>query len=324
MDHLAELAASIGNDPARVAREAREVAADARAGNDWPRLSRAHAVLGRSLRMLGEIDLAEHSLIEAISAAGVAGDDELAADAHLALAGVLSIAGRWPAAFAHLDDVDRLGSAQLRDVAELQRAALCGDAGRTDEALQILARVIPRLRRQGNSLYLARMLANRGGLRVGRGELAGAVSDFEEAEALYRSVEQEFAALQTRHDLGCALATMGDLPRALDLFDEVSLQFIELGHDASIPLLSRAEALLVGGLSADALTFSADAVRRLQAEGNHSAAAEALVAVAEAARLEGDYSAALDAARRARRVVRGPPERGLGASSAARGDPVTT
>ena len=250
--------------------------------------------------MLGEIQLAEHALDEAVSAAEQASDDELAADAHLALAGVLSIAGRWPAAFAHLDEVERLGSVELRNVAELQRAALCSDAGRNDEALRLLARAIPRLRREQNSLYLARMLANRGGVRVSRGEIAAALADFEEAELLYRSVDQEFAALQTRHDLGCALASNGDLPRALQLFDEVSARFVELGHDASVPLLSRAEALLLGGLSADALVFSQDAARRLHAEGNHSAAAEALVAVAEAARLEGDYTTAIEAACRAR------------------------
>ena len=79
------------------------------------------------------------------------------------------------------------------------------------------------------------MLANRGGIRVGRGELAAAIADLEEAETLYRSIGQEFAALQTRHDLGCAFATLGDIPRALQLFDEVSTRFIELGHDASVP-----------------------------------------------------------------------------------------
>ena len=299
MDQLAELAASIGNDPAQVARQARDVAIGARHAEDWENLSRAQAVVGRALRMLGEIDLAEKALDEAITAAQQAGDDELAADAHLALAGVLSIAGRWPAAFVHLDEVDRIGSKDLRDVAELQRAALCSDAGRIDEALRLLARAIPRLRRQKNSLYLARVLANRGGIRVSRGELAAAIADFEEAEDLYRSLGQEFAAMQTRHDLGCAFATLGDLPRALQLFDQVSARFDELGHDASVPLLSRAEALLFGGLSADALAFSQNAARRLRAEGNHSAAAEALVAVAEAARLEGDYHTAIEAACRA-------------------------
>ena len=267
---------------------------------DWPRLSRAQAVLGRALRMIGEIELAEQALDEAISAAQQASDDELAADAHLALAGVLSIAGRWPSAFAHLDDVDRLGSQELRNVGELQRAALCSDTGRLDEALRLLTGAIPRLRRERRSHQLAPVLANRGGIRVRRGELAAAISDFEEAEVLYRSIGQEFAAMQTRHDLGCAFATLGDLPRALQLFDEVSATFVELGHDASVPLLSRAEALLYGGLSADALGFSQDAARRLHAEGNHSAAAEALVAVAEAARLEGDYATGIEAASRAR------------------------
>ena len=249
--------------------------------------------------MLGEIELAEHALDDAISAAQLATDDELAADAHLALAGVLSIAGRWPAAFAHLDDVDRLGSQELRNVAELQRAALCSDAGRLDEALRLLTVAIPRLRHEQRSHQLAPVLANRGGIRVRRGELSGAIADFEEAEVLYRSIGQEFAAMQTRHDLGCAFATLGDLPRALQLFDEVSATFVELGHDASVPLLSRAEALLCGGLSADALGFSQDAARRLRAEGNHSAAAQALVAVAEAARLEGDHATGFDAATRA-------------------------
>jgi CHAT domain-containing protein len=300
VDLLVELAASIGNDPARVARQARDIAVAARQAGDLCRLSRVQAIHGRALRMLGEIDLAEKALDEALASAQQAGDDELAADVHLALAGVLSIAGRWPAAFAHLDEVGRLGSKELRGFAELQRAALCRDAGRIDEALELLARAIPRLRRQKHSLHLARVLANRGGIRMGRGELVGAVADFEEAEALFHSSGQEFAAMQTRHDLGCAFATLGDLPQALKLFDEVAVRFLELGHDASVPLLSRAEALLTGGLSADALVFSQAAARRLHAEGNHTAAAEALVAVSEAARLEADHSTAIESADRAR------------------------
>lgn len=300
VDSLAELAPLVGSDPAQVAREAGQIARDARAGDDWPRLSRAQAILGRAWRMLGEIELAQQALDEAIVAARKAEDDHLAADAHLVLASVLSIAGRRAAAFEQLDIVDRIGSEDLRNAAELQRAALCRDAGMIDESLRLLERLLPRLRREDRPLDAARVLANRGGIRVARGQLAGAISDLHEAEELYRAVGQEFAALQTRHDLACALADLGDLPQALQLFDEVTVKFIELGHDASVPLLSRAEALLRGGLSADALVFSRDAARRLQAEGNRAAAAEALVAVAQAARLEGDSSTAIDAASRAR------------------------
>ena len=50
MDILAELAASIGNDPAQVAGQARQIAAEARATNDLRQLSRVLAVLGRALQ----------------------------------------------------------------------------------------------------------------------------------------------------------------------------------------------------------------------------------------------------------------------------------
>jgi hypothetical protein len=124
VDRLAELAASIGRDPTDVARQARELAREARDDERWADLSRAQAIAGRALRMVGEIELATDALAEAVSVAQRAGDDELAADAHLASAGVASIAGRWPQAFAHLDEVDRLGSAEL-GIAELQRAVWC-------------------------------------------------------------------------------------------------------------------------------------------------------------------------------------------------------
>src|SRR4029078_6505924 len=135
---------------------------------------------------------------------------------------------------------------------------ICRDVGQVDEALRLFARAIPRLRRESRWLDRARVLANRGNIRAGGGQLAAAIADYEEAEQLYCRDGQEFLALQGRHDLACSLANMGDLPRALQLFDEVTARFVELGHDASVPILSRAEALLFGGVSAAAFTFSQD------------------------------------------------------------------
>ena len=299
MDVLTELAAAVGRDPTSTATKAGDIAREARAAQDWGRLSRAQAIRGRALRMLGEIDLAMQALEEAIAAADRVRDTESAADAHLALAGALSIAGKWATAFAHLDIVAAIGSEEMQQKGELQRAAICRDVGRVDEALQLFERAIPRLRRQSQSFSLALALANCGGIRIGLGEARAAIPALEESIRLFRDVDQEFAALQATHDLACAYAVSGDLPTALLLFDDASAGFIELGSDASLPLLSRAEALLVGGLSADALALSQDAARRLFAEGNHFAASQALVAVAEAARLEGDYATAVKAATRA-------------------------
>ena len=299
MERLAELAASIESDPAEVGRQARLIASAARAAEDWAVLSRSQAVVGRAMRMLGEVDSAQSALGEAIDAAKKGGDQELEADAHIALSGALSMAGQWNDAFAHLEVAERLGSQELRDSAELQRAVVSWNVGRIDDALRLYAGVIPRLRRQSRSLDLARALANHAGIQLSRGQVADAIGDYEEAEELFRSVGKEFAAVQVHDNLGCAVSHLGDLPRALRLFDDASDRYAELGHDASVPLLARAQALLLGGLSADALTFSQQAARRLHAEGNRAAAAKALLAAAEAARLEGDHTTALDIAGRA-------------------------
>ena len=109
---------------------------------------------------------------------------------------------------------------------------------------------------------------------MSRGDVAAAIADFEESEALFRSVGQEFAALQARHDLGCALATLGDLPRALQLFDEVSTRSSSWATTPRCHCSRAPRRLLLGGLSADALIFSQDAARRLHAEGNQFAAAK--------------------------------------------------
>ena len=296
---LAELAAGIERDPAEVARRARELARAFRADEDWANLCRAQAVLGRAWRILGEVDLAQHALTEAISVAGRVDDDDLAADAHLALAGVLSLGAASTDAFEHLDEVERIGSAAMRASASLQRAVLCLRSGRTAEALELFDAAVPRLRREESTIDLARVLANRGGILLRRGDVVDAIADFRDAEDLFGVLGQRFAALQVHHNLACAVAARGDLPAALQMFDETTSGFAELGHDDSVPLLSRAEALLANGLSSDAFGVAQEAVERLEAEGNHSAAAESLIVLAEAARQEGDTTVALAAARRA-------------------------
>ena len=296
---MAELAASIERDPGRVAGAARALAVEFRDRREHASLSRVLAVAGRAQRLMGEIDLAEQLLGEAIAAAGAAGDDELAADAHLALAGVLALGGSGDEAIAHLDEVERIGSDGLRARAELQRAVLYRRFGRVPEALELFTRAVPRLRSTGADLDLARVLANRGGIHLSDGRVVDAITDFTEAEQLFEAAGHEFVAAQVHHDLACAIASRGDLPTALRMFDEAVGEFTRLGHDASVPLLSRGEALLTAGLSTDAFEFSRNAAERLESEGNRAAAAEALLAMAEAARLEGDLTVARAAAARA-------------------------
>src|SRR5262245_29074573 len=93
-DEVDELRAAVHRDPGRGAEAASRLAESARAGGDLAALSRVLAVLGRARRALGAIDLAEADLVAAVDAATAAGDNELAADAHLGLAGVYAFTGR--------------------------------------------------------------------------------------------------------------------------------------------------------------------------------------------------------------------------------------
>src|SRR3954449_8588855 len=101
---LEDLRAGLHRDPRRVADEAGKLAALARARADGPALSRSLALRGRAYRSLGDMQLAERDLVEAVLEGERVGDDELAADARVGLAGVLSFAGRSDEAFTHLDE----------------------------------------------------------------------------------------------------------------------------------------------------------------------------------------------------------------------------
>ncbi|HEX4980961.1 MAG TPA: tetratricopeptide repeat protein, partial [Ilumatobacteraceae bacterium] len=302
-DRLAEfsqLARSVEGDPASVAARATALADQCRAEGDQVGVSKALAILGRARRLLGEIDLARSALHAAIAAAQQVGDTEAEADAHLALAGVLALGSTMAAALAHLDDVERLGSETMQESARLQRAVLYTRSGRVDEALEMFAEAIPRLRQRDATIDLARVFTNRGGIYVRRGEMRQAVADFDEAYKLFSAAGLEFMALQVRHNLGWAAANLGQLPRALAILDENCQAFLRLGHDASLPLASRAEVMLFAGLTTDALELTDEAVRRLGAEGDRAAAAEAWLLRAQAARLDGDAAGAADAAEHAR------------------------
>ena len=298
MDALAELAGTLVRDPAAAARDARAVTSAARSAGDHALAGRAEIVRGRAMLLLGEIAIAEQSLAEAIDAAREAADPELEAEALLALAAVHSAAGHHDHAFTALDAVARLGSPPLIERSVLQRGVVCRDARRFDEALELFRSAEAGLRSAGRDLDLARVLANSGGILTHQGRIDEAIAALTEAIELLRRDGHDFVALQVVHDLGCAEGYRGNLSEALARFDEAETGMAALGHDASFPVLSRSEALLRAGLTADALAVAAEAARRLTAEG-HGFAALALLTAAEAARLDGDPESALRYAERA-------------------------
>jgi tetratricopeptide (TPR) repeat protein len=300
VDALDELRSALHRDPRGVAAATSRLAAAAQADGDASTLSRALAVLGRARRSLGEIDLAEGDFVGALSAAATAGDDELAADAHIGLAGVLSFAGRSAEAFDHLDTAHRLGSQRLRAYTALQRAVIEQRIGHMTEALAGYESALPTLRRLGAWVDLALVLMNRGVIRTQSGECEAAIADLTEARTLFEGERHSFGVAQTCHSLGWTHARRGDLPLALRHLDEATEAFRRLGHAALEVDIDRIEVLLSAGLNAWASELAVETAQRLGAAGNHSKAAETWLLCAQAAMLDGDRAGSVAYAERAR------------------------
>jgi tetratricopeptide (TPR) repeat protein len=300
VDEIDELRGELPRDPRRVATAANRLALAATSRGDSARLSRALAVLGRARRYLGEIDLAQSDLVRSLAAAQSCGDDELAADAHIGLAGVLWFVGRPAEASRHLDTAHRLGSDRLRAYVALQRASIAQRLGNLPEALAAYEAALPVLRAHDSRVDVAKVLVNRGVIRIRAGECDIAIADLSEARRLFARERYAFGVAETDHGLGWAYARQGDLPLALRYLDRAARRFRRLRHAAPEVAVDRVEVLLSAGLFDEAYELAVRTALRLSAAGNHTQAAETWLLCARAAVLDGDRPGAIEYAERAR------------------------
>ena len=135
-------------DPDRaesLAIEARDRAVEAGLPGEESTALRALGVAARSRHRIPE---ALAHLRAAVAAAERAGDDNLAAEARLSLAGALVLAGKGEEAIGTLDGANASGAIAV--AVESQRAMVLAMLGRYEEALQAYRQVIPGLRRIGD------------------------------------------------------------------------------------------------------------------------------------------------------------------------------
>ena len=181
----------------------------------------------------------------------------------------------------------------------------------------------------------AQALVQRGAIRFRLSELAGALGDFDEAETLgksatpmtrallhtnrgltlvmlarpaealvslelardaYRTMNAPLAAAAALHNLGWAAGRHGDIPLALEYFDEAEEEVRALRGGMGELWRDRADVLSSAGLTTDALDLAKRAVGELAKEGHKAAQAEALVRLAETALGHGDVATARSSA----------------------------
>ncbi|HWH09642.1 MAG TPA: CHAT domain-containing protein [Solirubrobacteraceae bacterium] len=148
------------------------------------------------------------------------------------------------AACAVLDDLELARS-------EVFRIAVLGLAGRAPTRLESSDRALEILRREGDAIWEARLLKNRGVLLAERGDADAAEPDLTRARDLYASLGATESALGAEYELARVALTRGDLPGCLARLDAIDAADVSALHNSALELL-RAKALVAGRLMAEA------------------------------------------------------------------------
>lgn len=292
---LADLAQA---HPAR-AMEAGKAHLDALSDNAHGERSTVLRAMGIGARSVSTMDESMRFGHEAMAEARKAGDAELAAEAAITLAGSLAMAGDLNEA---LDLLDRAadgapGSVMAR--LQFQRASILSLRGEVDAAEAAFSAALPEFRQQGDEIFEASTLHNRGLLRLLAGDLSGADGDLRQARALHVKNGTDLRLAGAEHNLALLAAYQGDVPEALNRLN--ASEEIHLAETRSvIPVHStRCEILISVGLFHEALSLATEIADRNHALGLDQDEGEARFLAAQAALLAGETQLAVEHADRA-------------------------
>jgi CHAT domain-containing protein len=182
-----------------------------------------------------------------------------AALARRPLAGALAYRGEIAAALGELDTAGAALDAHELARTEVFRISVLGNAGRPPASLSASNRALEVLRREGDTIWEARLLKNRGLLLAWRGDAAAAEADLARARDLYAGLGAVEASFAAQFELAGVALTRGDLPTCLARLDAIEAGRVSPRQRAGFELL-RAQALTAGRLAHEAR----DALERAQ------------------------------------------------------------
>jgi tetratricopeptide (TPR) repeat protein len=263
----------------------------------------ARQAIGIVLREYGDIDAAIGELRIARHLARRAGSTSREADVLATLGLTLVFAGRTRSGRNTLDAAVRQSTGNLRVRALMRRGGALRILGHHREALEDLNSAVVALRVADDQIWEARALQERAVSYVSSGSPRRAVADLRRAEDLFAANGQELESAEATVNRGLVALRLGDLPEALNCFDEAAERFQRLG--ASEPDLSihRCAALIAAGLATDAMQEADAAISQLdRIHGRPTKRAELLLTAATCALAAGQPDAALDRATEARQL----------------------
>jgi CHAT domain-containing protein/tetratricopeptide (TPR) repeat protein len=303
---IQELAADamrmIATDPRVAHADALRVRAIARRAGDPAGESVAERVLGLCDRESNSMRSAARHLRRAVAVADDAGLRVLAAQARMSLALVRADQG-------DLTEAVRLGEAAAPVLSGLEAARLrmqfaivAHRRGLFDKALGEYGRALGVFRREGDLLWEAKLLNNRGILQAYRGRPEAAEADLGRAEQIYEQLGQPLGGADVRWNRGFAAGRAGRVVEALTHLSVAEEHYVRLGLPTAMIMMDRCDVLLAAGLHEEAREVAAAAVRELARRRMAADLAEARLMLAAAALAGGDLEAAGHAARLAGRA----------------------
>ncbi|HEU5160708.1 MAG TPA: CHAT domain-containing protein [Streptosporangiaceae bacterium] len=258
--------------------------------------------LGLASKELGRLDESLRCLTDALAVAESAGLGYAAAQVRMNLVGPLAARGDAEAALAAADAAAPVLRGEDADRLAANRACALARSGRMAEALAIARRVLPGLRARADVatlVTLVGLLGNIGLLRAFHGDLAGAAADLTEAAELADRAGLRHQGALARGNLAFVAARRGDVPRALELYDEVEPELAGAAERCAQLRLDRAETLIAVGLAAEARPLLAATVAEVAAAGYEADIADGLLLLACAELADGAPERAVATAARA-------------------------
>ncbi|MEW9530011.1 CHAT domain-containing protein [Microbispora sp. NPDC049125] len=287
-----------GTDPRRgleearaVLEEARAVPADARAvpeeaggASAGEAVSVALRASALAARELGDLELADQRLREAIIAAR--GLPRRIAQARMSLVTVTALLGdpEGGLRLAGLAERDLTGT----DLARLavQRSVALMLLGRHREAVRHCDEAVGAL--AGDPRFQAGGLLNRGVARTWLGEFEPAEADLARCAEIARAAGLDHVAMLAEGNLPFVAARRGDVPAAFERYQAAEIALFGFPERLAAMRTDFAEALVAAGLPGEARTLLGQAVPELVAAGAQAAVPGARLLLAQAELLSGD------------------------------------
>ncbi len=265
----------------------------------------ARWALGFAHREMADMDRADRELRAALAGAEELGDPVLAGRIMTSLALVVLTLDSPAAALTMLERAIDLLDGADRARAVMQRGLVHYRVANFDDALRDHLAAVADLRAAGDWVALARLHVNLGSIQAFRRQFDAAEESLTDAIDMSELSGQALLAGGAHHNLGHLRALRGDVPGALREFDTAMARYEQLAapNDRVASLMAdRARSLSDAGLRAEAIE-AVDVAYELIRRDSHDADAADIALLAASIRLEGgEASRAVDPAAWARAI----------------------